>query len=247
MRLQGKTALVTGATSGIGQAIAQVFVREGAQVIITGRNKERGQAVVEAIRLAGGSAVFIAANLASQRDIESLAVQALNAFGRIDILVNNAGLLLSGATGQTDEATFDAVVATNFKAPFYLTAALAPQMAERRAGKIINITTISAHRGFPTASLYGATKAALTLLTKAWASEFGPNGINVNAIAPGPVRTPGAEESMGERLDQVASMLPARRVGFPSEIAEAALYLASEEASFIHGAILPIDGGRLAI
>lgn len=118
-------------------------------------------------------------------EVEYLAASALDAFGHIDILVNNAGLLPSGTTAQIDETTFDAVIATNVKAPFYLTAALAPQMVKRGSGNIINLTTISAFRGFPTAALYGATKAALTLLTKAWAAEFGPSG--VNAIAPGPV------------------------------------------------------------
>jgi NAD(P)-dependent dehydrogenase (short-subunit alcohol dehydrogenase family) len=134
----------------------------------------------------------------------------------------------------------------NMKGPFYLTAALAPSMAERGSGKVINITTMAAHIGMSGMALYGASKAALTLLTKSWAAEFGPNGVNVNAIAPGPTRTPGTAV-MGEGLDQLASTLPAGRPAHPSEIAEAAVYLASSEANFVHGVTLPVDGGRTAI
>jgi NAD(P)-dependent dehydrogenase (short-subunit alcohol dehydrogenase family) len=128
--------------------------------------------------------------------------------------------------------------------PFYLTAALAPHMAARGRGKIIDMTTMAAHVGIPEMALYGATKAALTLLTKSWPTEFGPNG--VNAISPRPTRTPGTE-SMGEGLDQLAQTLPARRAASPFEIAEAAVYLASDEANFVHGATLPVDRGRIAI
>lgn len=246
MRLQGKTALVTGATSGIGQAIAEAFAREGARVIIVGRDRLRGQAVVDAIHAAGGQATFLAADLASMVDVRRLATEATAALGHIDILVNNAGIFPFAATAQTDEATFDAAIATNVKGPFFLTAALAPQMAQRGSGKIINITTMVAHVGMPGTALYGATKAALTLLTKSWATEFGPSGVNVNAISPGPTRTPGTA-GMGEGLDHLASTLPAGRPALPGEIAEAAVYLASDEANFVHGATLPVDGGRIAI
>lgn len=149
--------------------------------------------------------------------------------GPIEILVNNAGIYPYAPTAQVDEGTFDATIATNVKGPFYLTAALAPQMAERGRGKIINITTMVAHIGMPEMALYGATIAALTLLTKSWATEFGPNGVNVNAITPGPTRTPGTE-SMGEGLDQLAQTLPARRAALPSEIAEAAAKLSAQNA-----------------
>jgi NAD(P)-dependent dehydrogenase (short-subunit alcohol dehydrogenase family) len=246
MRLQGKTALITGGTAGIGQAIAEAFAREGARVVITGRNEQRGHQVVDAIRARGAQATFLAADQTSVEAMRRLAQEATAVLGPIDILVNNAGIFPFGATAQTDEATFDAAMATNVKGPFYLTAALAPHMAARGRGKIINITTMAAHVGIPEMALYGATKAALTLLTKSWATEFGPNGVNVNAISPGPTRTPGTE-SMGEGLDQLAQTLPARRAASPSEIAEAAVYLASDEANFVHGATLPVDGGRIAI
>ena len=246
MRLQGKTALVTGATAGIGEAIANAFAREGAHVVVSGRDKQHGQAVVEAIRRAGGTATFVAADLTSTTGIERLAREATEAFGPIDILVNNAGIYPFGPTAQTDEATFDAVIRLNVKAPFYLTAALAPQMAERGAGKIINLTTMAAYVGIAGYALYGASKAAVALLTKSWAAEFGPSGVNVNAISPGPTRTPGTAE-MGEGLEQLARTLPARRPADPSEIADATVYLASREAEFVHGITLPVDGGRTAI
>ena len=246
MRLQGKNALVTGATSGIGQAIAQAFAREGARVVVSGRDRQHGQAVVEAIRRAGGSAAFVAADLTSTAGIEQLAREAAEAFGPIEILVNNAGIYPFGPTAQTDEATFDAVIGLNVKAPFYLTAMLAPQMAERGSGKIINLTTMAAYVGIAGYALYGASKAALALLTKSWAAEFGPRGINVNALSPGPTRTPGTAE-MGEGLEQLARTLPAGRPAEPAEIAEAAVYLASPEADFVHGITLHVDGGRTAV
>ena len=149
MRLQGKTALVTGATSGIGQAIAEAFAQEGAHVAVVGRNVQRGKQVVENIRAAGGSATFIAADLASLSAVDSLLKEVHEAFGLVDILVNNAGIYPLGPTAQVDEATFDAVIATNLKGPFFLSAALLPQMAERGSGKVINITTAVAHFGAP--------------------------------------------------------------------------------------------------
>ena len=245
MRLQGKTALVTGATSGIGAAIAQAFAREGAHVVITGRDAQRGQAVVQSIREAGGSALLVVADLTSRREIDNLVSEIDKMAGHLDILVNNAAIFPMAETAQVDEATFDAVMATNVKAPFYLVAAFAPKMVERGWGKIINITTVAAHRGFAGVALYGATKAALTLLTKSWAAEFGPGGVNVNAIAPHLVRTPGIEQAM-EFVERAAEALPARRYALPSEIAGAAVYLASDDAKFVHGVTLPVDGGYLA-
>jgi NAD(P)-dependent dehydrogenase (short-subunit alcohol dehydrogenase family) len=229
MRLQGKTALITGGTAGIGQA----FAREGARVALTGRNVQCGQAVVDAIRARRGQATFLVAGQTSVADMRRLAQEATAVLGPIDILVNNAGIFPFAPTAQIDEATFDAAIATNVKGPFYLTAALAPQMAERGSGKIINITMMAAHIGTPKMVLYGVTKAALTLLTKSWATEFGPNRVNVNTISPSPTQTPGTE-GMGEGLEQLAQALPVRRAALPSEITEAAVYLASDEANFVH-------------
>lgn len=246
MRLQGKTALVTGATSGIGRVIAEAFAREGARVGVVGRNASQGQQVVETIRAARGSATFLAADLNSKEAIDHLVQEADETFGLVDILVNNAGIYPLGPTTQVDEATFDAVIATNLKGPFFLTAALLPRMAERGSGKVINITTMAALVGMSGAALYGASKAALTLLTKSWAAEFGPSGVNVNAIAPGYTRTPGTT-TQGLELEQLARSIPARRVADAMELVGAAVYLASDEASYVHGATLPVDGGGSAI
>jgi NAD(P)-dependent dehydrogenase (short-subunit alcohol dehydrogenase family) len=242
----GKRVLVTGATSGIGRATAVSLAAAGATVAVSGRDKEKGRALVEAIRAAGGSAVFLAADLVdadAARDLAARATEALG--GGIDILVNSAGIFPFGPTSSHDEATFDAVYALNVKAPWFLVAALAPTMAERGSGPIVNVSTMVAQFGADGMALYGSSKAALELLTTAWAAEYGPKGVRANAISPGPTRTEGTAV-MGEALDQLASLAPAGRPASPDEIASAIVYLASDEASFVHGAVLPVDGGREA-
>ena len=246
MKLKGKTALVTGSTSGIGQAIAEAFAREGAHVIVTGRDEGRGAAVVKGISDAGGRAQFLKADLRTAAAARRLASESTQALGPIDVLVNNAGVFSFAPTAEVDERTFDAMVGTNVTGPFFLTAALAPAMAERGRGKIINITTMVAHFGMAGAALYGASKAALRLLTQAWASEYGPRGVNVNAIAPGPIRTPGTD-AMGDGLAQIAKTVPAGRAGEPEDVAAAAVYLASDESGYVNGATLAVDGGRAAV
>lgn len=246
MRLQGKYALVTGSTSGIGQATAEAFAREGATVAVTGRDEARGRAVVDGISAAGGHAVFIPSSLATVADARGLATETIRILGQIDILVNNAGVYMFSPSEGTAEADYDTMMTTNVKIPFFLTTAITPEMAHRGQGKVINITTMAAHFGMPGAAAYGASKAAVTLLTKAWAAEYGARGINVNAISPGPIQTPGSAR-LGDVLDQLAQSLPAGRPGRPEEVAAAAVYLASDEAAFMHGATLTLDGGRTAI
>ncbi len=243
MRLQGKTALITGGTLGIGRSIAETFLHEGARVVVTGRDGERGRAAATAL---GEGATFIQADMSSVDDVRGLAVAAIEALGQVDILVNNAASATFALTHETDEASFDAAMDTNVKGPFFLTAALAPGMAERGSGKIISISTMVASFGLPGMSAYGASKAAGELLTKTWAAEYGPRGVNVNAIAPGPILTEGTA-AMGEGLNQLASQSPDGRPGRPEDIAAAALFLASDEARFVQGVTLAVDGGRTAV
>ncbi len=245
--LTGKTALVTGGTSGIGRATATALAARGAHVIVTGRNADRGEAAVKDIREAGGTADFAAADLTDAASATDLASRANElGDGHVDILVNCAGVFPFGATADTTQEGLDQVLSVNVAGPYFLVAALAPQMAERGHGAIVNVTTMVAEFGAAGMGLYGASKAAMVLLTKSWAAEFGPSGVRVNAVSPGPTRTEGTA-AMGDSLDQLAAGGPAGRPGNPEEIAEAIVFLASDAASFIHGALLPADGGRMAV
>ncbi|SDJ92790.1 short chain dehydrogenase [Nonomuraea maritima] len=175
MRLEGRTALVTGSTSNIGRAIAEAFAAEGAHVVVSGRSAERGTEVVDGIRARGGRADFVRADLdgsaAASRQLAQEAAQVLG--GRIDVLVNNAGIYPGDATAATDEPTFDLVYAVNVKAPFFLTAAVAPAMAEAGGGAIINLGSWVARLGIPVGALYSSTKGAMETLTRAWARSSG--------------------------------------------------------------------------
>lgn len=244
--LSGRTALVTGGTSGIGRAAGVALADLGAHVVLSGRDGIRGQRVAEGIRDQGNRADFVAADLETEAAARQLARQAAEFDGHVDILVNNAGVFPFGPTQQASEADFDHVFAVNVKAPFFLVAELAPAMAKRGYGAIINVTTMVAEFGMAEMALYGSSKAALALLTKSWAAEYGPQGVRVNAISPGPTRTEGSA-AMGEGLDQLAAAAPAGRPGRPEEIAAAITYLAGDAASFVQGAVLPVDGGRIAV
>jgi NAD(P)-dependent dehydrogenase (short-subunit alcohol dehydrogenase family) len=246
-KLTGATALVTGGNSGIGRAAAVALAGLGAHVILSGRDAGRGDEAVAEIRAQGGSADFVAVDLSDAASARFLAQRAAElGGGHVDILVNNAGVFPFGATHDTAEDDFDKVFAVNVKAPFFLVAELAPAMAKRGHGVIVNVTTMVAQFGMANMALYGSSKAALVLLTKSWAAEYGPSGVRVNAVSPGPTRTEGTA-MMGEALDQLASAAPSGRPGSPEEIASAIVYLASDAASFVHGALLPVDGGRIAV
>jgi NAD(P)-dependent dehydrogenase (short-subunit alcohol dehydrogenase family) len=248
LRLQNKTALVTGSTSNIGRAIAEAFAAEGAHVVVSGRDAERGAAVIEAIRAAGGRADFVAADLdgsiAASRQLATEATRVLG--GRVDVLVNNAGIYPGSTTATTDEAMFDRVYAVNVKAPFFLTAEIAPAMAERGAGAIVNLGSWVARLGIPVGALYASTKGALETLTRAWAAEFGPAGVRVNGISPGVIL-----DSHSDVLEHPAEAMmrgtPAGGAGNPEAVAHAAVYLAGDESMFVHGTVVDVDGGRLGV
>ncbi|WP_371786534.1 SDR family NAD(P)-dependent oxidoreductase [Streptosporangium subroseum] len=239
----GKTALITGSTSGIGRGVADKLAGSGARVLITGRDLERGHSAVAEIRAAGGKADFIAADLHDAASAKALAAEAVALAGEVDILVNSAGIFILGPTAALTEADFDATYNINVKALYFLVAALAPPMAERGHGAIINITTAFAEKGAVGPAIYGSSKAAVGLLTKSWAAEFGPSGVRVNEVSPGAVLTEGTQRVFGEAVHDFPNGTPANRVGTPAEIAAAVVFLASDEASYIHGASIAVDGG----
>jgi NAD(P)-dependent dehydrogenase (short-subunit alcohol dehydrogenase family) len=238
-RLEGKTALITGATSNIGRAIALAFGNEGARVVVSGRDAARGAEVVAAI---GERAHFIAADLdGTPANSRALAVAATEALGgRIDILVNSAGTYPAARNVAVDEAAFDRTFAVNVKAPFFLVEAIAPAMAERGDGAIVNLGSWIARLavGSP---VYSGTKGAVETMTRAWAAEYGPKGVRVNAISPGVVQDP---EHPGAVMMRGT---PAGAVGAPDAIAHAAVFLASDESAFIHGTVIDVDGGRTGV
>ncbi len=244
--LEGKTALVTGATSGIGRATALALARRGAHVLVVGRDAQRAGDVVAEIEQSGSKATTRLTTLADVESARDLARWAIEAGGgHVDILINNVGVALMGSTESVAEADFDETFAVNVKVPFFLVAALAPAMAERRWGAIVNVSTMVASFGQPGMAMYGASRAALELLTKAWSAEFGPRGVRVNAVAPGPVRTP-MTDGFGDMPNQLAALAPAGRQAEPEELAAAIVFLASNDASFVYGVTMPVDGGRAA-
>src|SRR6201988_4005068 len=241
------TALITGGTSGIGRATANKLAQLGIHVLVVGRSAERGRKTVDEIRAAGGKADFIASDLrdaALAGEVAKKAIELGN--GHVDILINNAGIYSFGPTHEMTEEQFDRVFSLNVKAPYFLVAELAPLMAKRGKGTIVNVSTMAAEYGSPGMSLYGSSKAAINLLTKTWTAEYGPSGVRVNTVNPGPTRTEGTD-AMGEGLQQLAAQGPAGRPATADEIAEAIVFLATDRASFIYGAKLNVDGGRTAV
>ena len=236
----GQTALVTGATSGIGRAAAMLLAERGADVVVHGRSTDRGLQVVVDINDRGGAARFIAADLAEPAEVQRLADEA----DGVDILINNAGFAWFGPTPDLPPKVLDQMFAANVQAPYILTATLAPKMVTKGRGVIINVSSMGATIGLAGAAAYSATKASLAAFTRSWAAEYGPHGIRVIALAPGPVYTNASDDSFTESL---GATTPLGRAAEPNEIAETIVFLASAHAGYISGALIPIDGGRAAV
>jgi NAD(P)-dependent dehydrogenase (short-subunit alcohol dehydrogenase family) len=209
-------------------------------VIVHGRDADRGAATVKEVEAAGGNARFVAADLGDADDVSRLAAEA----GEADVLVNNGGFSWFGPTPQLETATFDALFASNVRAAYQLVAALAPGMATRGHGSIVSLDSMAGHVGLAGSAAYGATKAALSAMTRAWAAEFSPAGVRVNAVAPGPVYTSGISR---ERIEQLGATTLLGRAAQTDEIAEVIAFVVSDRASYLTGAVIPVDGGRTAI
>ena len=238
--LLGRRALVTGATSGIGRAVALQLAREGAEVIVHGRSERRGSETSSEIHDAGGQALFLAADLNDPVALRRLADES----GEVDVLVNNAGISWFGPTEDLDVDTFEAMFATNVRAPYFLVAAIAPKMAAKGAGSIINVGSMVGQIGISGAAAYGSTKASLASMTRSWAAEFGSHGVRINTVASGPAYT---NIGPAERTTLSGGTTLLRRAAAPEEIAEVVTFLASSRASYVTGATIAADGGRAAI
>jgi NAD(P)-dependent dehydrogenase (short-subunit alcohol dehydrogenase family) len=237
--LEGEVALVTGATSGIGKAAAVQLAAQGATVVVHGRDVTRGVAVVTEIENGGGSARFVGADLTEPIEALRLAREA----GDVDILVNNAGVPWFGPSARLAANTLDQLFAANVQAPYLLVSVLAPKMVTRGHGVIINLASRAGTVGQPDSAAYGATKAALASLARSWAAEYGPAGVRVNAISPGPVYTGAAKR---ELFDASGKTTLLGRAAEPQEVADVIGFLASPRASYITGTNIAVDGGRTA-
>lgn len=241
-RLEGKVAIVTGATAGIGRAIAVLFGSEGAKVVASGRNEERGAGVVKEIRDAGGEAEFFRADICSEGDLSALVAFAVEKYGRLDVLVNNAGSGLSKPLVEITGEEWDHVLAADAKSVFLTMKLALPHLVETK-GNVVNLSSASVFKPMPRMHGYCAAKAAVNELSKTAAAEYAPQGVRVNVVAPGLTRTSILSQYTEEGVQRVAQAIPMQRVGEPEDIAKAVLFLASDDASYITGQVLSVDGG----
>ena len=245
-RLSGKVAVVTGGNAGIGEAIAKVFAREGASVVITGRRQGELYRVVSDIVKEQGKVFAVVGSVTDESHVQEAVRQAVQQFGRLDILINNAGVGDFGRRlHEIDDTTWAYVLDVNLTGVFRMTRAALPQMLEQGKGVIVNISSVASLIGLPTLPVYAASKGALDAMTRALAVDYAREGIRCNVINPGLIDTPMAAPLMSnpEQLDPILSHYPIRRAGKPEEVAQMALYLASDEAAWVTGGTFSIDGG----
>jgi NAD(P)-dependent dehydrogenase (short-subunit alcohol dehydrogenase family) len=248
-RLDGKVALITGGNVGIGEAIAKLFTREGAAVVITGRRKDRLERVVGEIERKGGRALAVAGSVTEDTHAREAVAQTVRTFGRLDILVNNAGIGDFGKKiHETDDATWQRVLDINVTGVFRMTRAAIPEMLKAGGGAIVNISSIASLVGIPMLPAYAASKGALDALTRAIAVDYAAQGIRCNVVNPGLIETPMAESLLSDpaKTAEVLSHYLIARPGKPEEVAKMVLYLASDDASWVTGSTFTIDGGMTA-
>jgi NAD(P)-dependent dehydrogenase (short-subunit alcohol dehydrogenase family) len=247
-QLKDKVAIVTGGSRGIGQSIAEVFAREGATVVICGRKQNTLDEVAAGMKGLAGRVIPMACHVGKLEELQRLVDTTMRDLGRIDILVNNAATnIAQGPAIEMDDGQFDKMVEVNLKSTYRLTRLVAPGMCQRGTGSIINIASIAGLRPQYHGLLYSMTKAALIMMTQSYAVELGPQGVRVNAIAPGLVQTVLSEYYWKDesRRQQLMAHQPIRHLGQPPEIAEVALMLASDASSYLTGQTIVVDGGRL--
>ena len=247
-RLEGKVAIVTGGGSGIGRATAELFAGQGARVVVADYKAEQGREAAEAITKAGGEARFVEVDVSSFAQVERMVEAAVAAYGGIDILFNGAGVLAFGTVLETDESTWNRVLGINLTGTFLCSKAVLPHLIKRGGGAIVNVSSSTgAHDAGSNAAAYVTSKGGVALLTKAMAVDHARDNVRVNALAPGPTDTPMLRENFSpEKLKAFAETFPMKRLGRPEELARAALFLASDESSFVTGALLAVDGGQTA-
>lgn len=244
--LTGKVALITGASKGIGMAIAELYAQAGARVVVSSRKQEAVDAVAAAIKSKGGEAIAVACNVGEAADIQKLIDTTVAKYGTIDILVNNAAANPSfGPVVETSESSFDKIISVNVKGPFELAKKVYPLMKAKKNGSVINISSVGGLRPEPGLGIYSMSKAALISLTKVMAKEWGDDNIRVNVICPGLIKTKFSEAlwSNDKIMSMMMKMLPIKRVGTPEEIAALALYLAADASSYSTGSVFTADGG----
>jgi len=249
-RLENKSAIITGAGSGIGRGIALAFSKEGANVVVADINEQGGKETVELIKQEKKSsqAVFVKTDVSRAEDINNMVQACLDSFGKIDILVNNAGILMSGPLHEMNEQDWDKILSVNLKSVFLASKRVIPGMLKQGKGKIINTTSIAGLIGFNEMGAYCATKGGIIALSKSMAIDYAPSGININCIAPGVIRTQMTKAMLEDPAikEAFASNTPYPRFGEPKDIAMAAVYLASDESDFMVGHVLTVDGGYIS-